>query len=145
MRPKATTATTSLQVWQRAYVTHQNAASFAIHYHSALLSSRILFAWRLRLREKLKLAKQARIAERFLLMRRSWKSWKVRMEDAKLEKKLKLWEKAKLKIAFERKHYRGIITVYVDVSTSGWYHIAYRQNLHRWAEQTMRQRIALVG
>lgn len=108
VRPKAIVTVAALQAWRRVYTTHQNAAAFAVHYHSAQLNFKIMLAWRIRLREKLKLMKQAKIAEKFLLLRRAWKSWKTKVEDSKRDHKVKLWERAKLKVAFEREHYRAI-------------------------------------
>jgi protein SFI1 len=106
-RPNTTVVVASLRIWRRVYQTHLNAAAFAAHYHSSQLGYKTMLAWRLRLREMLKKEKQARIAERFLLSRRCWKSWKNKLEDAKRDKKVVLWQKAKLKVSFEREqqHY----------------------------------------
>jgi protein SFI1 len=103
-RPSSAIALSSLQMWCRVYATHQNAAAFAVHYHSAQLSFKIMLRWRIRLRERLKMVRQAKIADKFLVLRRTWKRWKTQLEDAKRLKKVKLWDRAKLKAAFEREY-----------------------------------------
>jgi protein SFI1 len=71
-----------------------------MHYHSAQLRFKILSIWRLQLRSKLKMAKQARIAEKFFIARRAWKTWTDKFEHIRRQKKLQVLERRKMRKYF---------------------------------------------
>ena len=91
-RASSTVVSAALRHWRGAYGTHRNATTFAAHYHSAQLQYKALLAWRLQLRARLKMLKQARIAQKFFLQRRYFKLWLVRLKEERLEKKRREFE-----------------------------------------------------
>ena len=82
----------ALRQWRGAHGTHRNAATFAAHYHSAQVQYGALLAWRLQLRARLKMLKQARIAQKFFVHRRCFKMWRVRVREERLEKRRREFE-----------------------------------------------------
>lgn len=52
----------------------------------------MILTWRLQLRARLKLAKQARAAEKYFAMRSAWKIWHVKLADKRRDRKLKVFE-----------------------------------------------------
>lgn len=80
---------------------HRNAEAFAIQYHSTQLGYQMLLTWRIQLRDKLKMMKKARMAEKFLAARRAWRVWKGRLDEKRREKKLKEFEKQRVQKYFE--------------------------------------------
>lgn len=91
-RGSSTVLSSALRQWRGAHSTHRNAATFAAHYHSAQLQYKALLAWRLQLRARLKMLKQARIAHKFFLQRRLFKAWLVRVKEERLEKRRREFE-----------------------------------------------------
>ena len=73
-------------------MSHQNAQAFAVHYHSAQLRFKMILTWRLRLRAKLKLNKQAKVAEKYFTIRNAWKTWREKVEDKRRQQKLRVFE-----------------------------------------------------
>jgi hypothetical protein len=61
----------------------------------------MLLAWRIHLRTKFKMIKQARLAEKFFVIRKAWRIWTDRFEENSREKKLKALEKRRLKKCFD--------------------------------------------
>lgn len=74
------------------HTTHQNAQAFAAHYHSIQLRFKMMLVWRLQLRAKLKLVKQAKLVEKYFIIRMAWKKWQQKLEDKRREQKLKIFE-----------------------------------------------------
>lgn len=101
-RPKSSLAVSALKTWYQVYRTHRNSQAFAVQYHSAQLTFKMLHMWRIQLRVRLKMIKQAKIAEKFFLMRRAWKHWVEKVEEQKRQKKLKLLEQRMLLQYFDR-------------------------------------------
>lgn len=64
---------------------------------------RTLFQWRVKLREKLKMMKQARMAEKFFVQKKAWKVMKAKLEERRRERKVSEWEKERAKKVFARK------------------------------------------
>ncbi|KAI0361981.1 hypothetical protein OH77DRAFT_1388452 [Trametes cingulata] len=111
--------------WRVAYNSHQNALTFAVHYHKAQLQYKMLLAWRLQLRAKLRLVKQAKVAQKRLLVRRCFHAWKVKLAEKQRERKLKEFERRVVKQYFH-----------------DWLERARHQREIKLAEQVIRQRIA---
>ncbi|TCD64438.1 hypothetical protein EIP91_004083 [Steccherinum ochraceum] len=126
MRSSSALASTSIQRWRQVHATHRNAQSFAEHYHSAQLSFKMLLIWRLQLRKKLKLAKQAKIAEKFFTMRGAWQRWLAKVAEKGREKKVKEFEGKMVKRYF-----------------ADWKVLALRQRELKLGEQAVQQTIAL--
>ncbi|KAL0946958.1 hypothetical protein HGRIS_013114 [Hohenbuehelia grisea] len=99
-RPASYAVVGAFRQWARVHQTLKNSHAFALQYHSAHLQYGFLLAWRLRLRDHLKLAKQARTAEGYLIARRALKQWSDKLAEKRREKKLKEFEVAKLRQQF---------------------------------------------
>ncbi|KAI0316688.1 Sfi1 spindle body protein-domain-containing protein [Amylostereum chailletii] len=123
-RTKSFSSVSALHKWRQQYTTHQNAHTFATQYHSAQLQFKMLFAWRIALRAKLKLIRKARVAEKYFVMRRAWKGWQQSVEERKREKKLQQLVTSKA---------RGIF--------DAWLRKALRQRVHKLAEQEIENRV----
>ena len=92
MRASSALATSALQRWHRVHTSHQNSHAFAVHYHSSQLRFRMLVAWRLALRAKLKMARQAKSAEKRFIVRSAWAKWIEKAKERGRVKKLKEFE-----------------------------------------------------
>ncbi|KAH7929761.1 hypothetical protein BV22DRAFT_1080370 [Leucogyrophana mollusca] len=97
MHSNSYTVSSALQTWQRVYTVYQNRRSFAIQRHLARVQFDALLKWRLHLRTKLKVLKQAKIVEKYFLQRRSLKLWTAKLQDKRRQKKLKQLETEKLR------------------------------------------------
>jgi protein SFI1 len=93
LRSSSTLASGALQRWRQVYATHQNAQDFAVHYHSVQLQFKMVLIWRLQLRAKLKLIKQAKLVEKYFIVRNAWNKWHNHLADKRREMKLKIVEK----------------------------------------------------
>ena len=62
----------------------------------------MLLIWRLRLRAKLRVAKQAKVAQRYLLLRRYFRAWEVKVGRRRREGKLKEFQLRATKKLFDR-------------------------------------------
>ncbi|KDQ61051.1 hypothetical protein JAAARDRAFT_191170 [Jaapia argillacea MUCL 33604] len=96
MRSKSSVGRTSLRIWHQTYMTRRNAQSFALQYHSAQLSYKMVHIWRVKLRVKLGMIKQARRQEKYFVQRRACKLWLAKLEEKRREKKLRFLEQQKL-------------------------------------------------
>ncbi|KAI0721662.1 hypothetical protein C8T65DRAFT_800148 [Cerioporus squamosus] len=103
-RSSSLLAASALKKWRAVFQSHQNAQSFAVHYHKAQLQYKMLLAWRLQLRAKLRMVKQAKVARKHLLMRRCMRVWREKLEDKRRLQKLKEFELKVAKRHFEGKH-----------------------------------------
>ncbi|KAG6911480.1 hypothetical protein DXG01_014554 [Tephrocybe rancida] len=74
--------------WQEVHYTHRNAHLVAVQCDSEQLCYKALLAWRMKLRDKLKQAKMARMAASFFSTRRAWRAWHVVMNNRAAEKRL---------------------------------------------------------
>ncbi|KAI0693271.1 hypothetical protein BC835DRAFT_1354288 [Cytidiella melzeri] len=93
LRSSSTLATGSLQRWHQVYTTHQNAQAFAVHYHSVQLQFKMVLVWRLQLRAKLKLVKQAKLVEKYFTMRNAWRRWQEHLAEKRREQKVMVFER----------------------------------------------------
>ncbi len=102
-RSSSLAAAFALARWRHVLQSHQNAQAYAVHYHSMHLQYKMLRVWRLQLRAKLHLVKQAKTARRQLLMRRFLRAWASKAEEKKRLRKLKQFELRTTKKYFEGK------------------------------------------
>ncbi|KAI0374779.1 hypothetical protein BV20DRAFT_1010391 [Pilatotrama ljubarskyi] len=124
-RSSSVLAASAFKKWRVAYSSHQNALTFAVHYHKAQLQYKMLLAWRLQLRAKLRMVKQAKVAQKRLLLRRYFHAWKAKLAEKQRERKLKEFERRVVKQYFH-----------------DWLEHARRQREMKLAEEIIRQRIA---
>ncbi|KAG0705973.1 hypothetical protein DFH29DRAFT_996399 [Suillus ampliporus] len=89
MRSDSYGVSSALRTWHQVYTIYQNRRAFAVQRHLARVQYDALLKWRIQLREKMKLLKQARFVEKFILQRRILKAWKVKFEERQRLKKLK--------------------------------------------------------
>lgn len=89
MRSESYTASSALRTWYQVYTVYHNRRAFAIQQHLAHVQYNALLKWRIHLRTKLQLLKQARIVENFFLQRRILKVWNSKFEERQRLKKLK--------------------------------------------------------
>ncbi|OBZ75311.1 hypothetical protein A0H81_04427 [Grifola frondosa] len=125
MRSSSALASASLQKWRQAFLTHRNAQTFAVHYHSAQVQYKTLLVWRLQLRVRLKMNRQAKVAHKFFLMRSCWHKLIIKVEERRRESKLKAFEVQITKRFFKE-----------------WLDGAQRQRERKLAEEIMKQRIS---
>jgi protein SFI1 len=85
----------ALQVWHKRLATQQGANAFALQYANAQLQFRFLYRWRVQLRVHLKRFRQARIADKFFVVRRAWRIWVDKVEVRGREKRLRECNKEK--------------------------------------------------
>ncbi|OJT15746.1 hypothetical protein TRAPUB_4382 [Trametes pubescens] len=116
----------ALKKWRAAYTSHQNALTFAVHYHRAQVQYKMLLIWRLRLRAKLRRAKQAKAAQKHLLLRRYLHMWTAKVAEKQRERKLQEFQRRIVKRSFY-----------------AWLERAKHQREVTLAEQIIRQRIAM--
>jgi hypothetical protein len=93
----------ALQVWHKRLATQQGANAFAVQYAHAQLKFRILYRWRVQLRAHLKRFRQAKIADKFFVMRQAWRIWVGKAEERGRQKRLREWNKERAKTAFAGK------------------------------------------
>ncbi|KAM5538990.1 hypothetical protein V8D89_007213 [Ganoderma adspersum] len=116
----------ALKRWRGVYQSHQNAQSFAVHYDRQRLQYQTMLSWRLQLRAHLRKAKQAKVARKYLLLRRCFHTWTAKVEEKRREKKLREFQMRKAKKVFEEWHAR-----------------ARQQRFLKLAEQEIQTRVAL--
>ncbi len=61
--------------WKQTLLNHQKLSSLAQQYYNEHLQSRMLTMWRIKLRQYIRIVKQARVARRYLVMRKAWDKW----------------------------------------------------------------------
>ncbi|KAH9001065.1 hypothetical protein EDB92DRAFT_1811986 [Lactarius akahatsu] len=122
-RSQVHVASSTLRVWQKRFATKQGALAFAVQYANAQLQYRVLFNWRVQLRAHVKHFRQAKILEKFFVVRRAWKMWMERAVERGREKRLKEWDNGRA-----GKHF------------AGWREKALRQRRHRLSEQQVQSR-----
>lgn len=83
--------------WKTAFLTHQNAQTFAIYHYNSRLCTETFIRWHRHFYQHLKTMKRARIVDKRLVMRRKWLEWRVAYEHRKREKTLRSFELEKLR------------------------------------------------
>ncbi|KAI0306384.1 hypothetical protein B0F90DRAFT_1814293 [Multifurca ochricompacta] len=111
-------------VWHKRLATQQGAHTFAVQYANAQLQFRLLFKWRVQLRASLKLFRQAKIANKYFVMRRALMIWVDKAEERGRQKRLREWNKGRAGKLF-----------------AGWKEKALRLRRHRLAELEIQKRI----
>lgn len=101
LRANSHTTVLAFRSWHKVHVTHQNANSFAVEHHSALLRYTMLLSWRLKLRDKINLTKMARRADSYFAARRAYKIWREAFESRVREKTLKNLEQRQVARIFQ--------------------------------------------
>lgn len=104
MRSDSQLAARMVQRWYQVLGTHQNATIFAVNYNEAQLRAKAFLAWRLRLRSTLQSLRVARLADRFFVTRRAWRLWLKKMDERKRQERLKAWNIARVRKAFNGKY-----------------------------------------
>ncbi|KAI8998736.1 Sfi1 spindle body protein-domain-containing protein [Trametes punicea] len=125
-RSSSVLVSVAFRKWQETYKSHQNALTFAMHYHKAQLQYKMLLTWRLQLRAKLRMVKQAKAAQKQLLLRRYFHVWQGRAAEKQRERKLKEFQRRLVKQYFHE-----------------WLESAKHQRELRIAEQVIRQQVAM--
>lgn len=90
----------AVQVWHKRLATQQGANAFAVQYAHAQLQFRILYRWRVQLRAHLKRFRQAKIADKFFVMRQAWRIWVDKAEERGRQKRMREWNKGRAKRVF---------------------------------------------
>ena len=143
-RSSSVLASASFQKWRNAYNSHQNAHTFAVHYHKAQLQYKMLLNWRLQLRAKLRMVKQAKAAQKHLLLRRYLHVWKAKAAEKQRERKLTEFQRRTV-----AQYFRGKQSWHVGLSRNSrrsleWLERTKHQRELRLAEQVIQQRAATV-
>lgn len=113
MRSDSYGVSSALRTWYQVYTIYQNRRAFAVQRDLARVQYDALLKWRIKLRAKMKLMKQARFVENFILQRKILKAWKVKFEERQRLKKLE-----DLEIRRIRAFMTGKVDVFMIQSTS---------------------------
>ncbi|KAI0064613.1 hypothetical protein BV25DRAFT_1852514 [Artomyces pyxidatus] len=123
LRPSSSLAAEVVRTWRKHHAGHRNALAFAVQYRDRQLEFKMLTAWRLHLRENLRLIRKAKKEEKLLVWRRAWRIWTSKLEERRREKKLLDLQRNKTEKLF-----------------STWKEQALRRRRHRVAEQEIQNR-----
>ncbi|CAK5277723.1 unnamed protein product [Mycena citricolor] len=93
-------AVSALEKWRNVYLSHQNAQSFADQRYDSVVQAKLLFAWRIKLREKYKLMRRARALFNHLVLRSAWGRMRESLAEKRRVNKLKLVEARKVQRVF---------------------------------------------
>ncbi|KAG2078128.1 hypothetical protein BDR04DRAFT_449557 [Suillus decipiens] len=97
MRSDSYGVSSALRTWHQVYTIYQNRHAFAVQRNLARVQYDALLKWRIQLRAKMKLLRQARLVENFILQRRILRAWKVKFEERQRLKKLEGLEICRLR------------------------------------------------
>ncbi|KAJ3867775.1 hypothetical protein EV359DRAFT_33800 [Lentinula novae-zelandiae] len=100
-RLNSSNAKNALSSWRRILKVRQNAHSLAAHYYSERALRHGLLQWRLQLHVKLKLTQKARIAEKFLVLHKSWNHMKEQYHGRVVERNFQSFQQSKVKKFFD--------------------------------------------
>ncbi|KAG1782677.1 hypothetical protein EV702DRAFT_1232774 [Suillus placidus] len=122
MRSDSYGVSSALRTWHQVYTIYQNRRAFAVQRDLARVQYDALLKWRIQLRAKMKLLKQARFVENFILQRRILKAWKVKFEERQRLKKLEDLEIRRLRAfmtawhqKYQKKRIRRLAAQQIDV------------------------------
>ncbi|KAG2144777.1 hypothetical protein BD769DRAFT_1625348 [Suillus cothurnatus] len=107
MRSDSYGVSSALRTWHRVYTIYQNRRAFAVQRNLARVQYDALLKWRIQLRAKMTLLKQARL-------RRILKAWKVKFEERQRLKKLKDLEIRRLRAFMTGKRFRQLAVQQID-------------------------------
>ncbi|KAG5646652.1 hypothetical protein DXG03_002642 [Asterophora parasitica] len=89
LRSESDVAVSALRKWRAFRSSLQNAHAYAVQIDSTQLQYRMLLAWRIELRQKLKMVKMSRMAHKYFTTRRAWRIWhdalNARMREKRAE------------------------------------------------------------
>ena len=94
-------ASSVLKKWRQVHQSHQNALSYAVHFDRMHLQYKMMLTWRLKLRAHLRMVKQAKVARKYLLLRRCLHLWTTKLQEKRRQNKLKEFEQRLTKKFFE--------------------------------------------
>ncbi|KAG2041676.1 hypothetical protein BDR03DRAFT_1072733 [Suillus americanus] len=121
MRSDSYGVSSALRTWHRIYTIYQNRHAFAVQRNLVRVQYDALLKWRIQLRAKMKLLKQARFVENFILQRRILKAWKVKFEERQRLKKLEDLEIRRLRAfmtawhqKYQKKRFRRLAAQQID-------------------------------
>ena len=147
-RSQTHVTSSAIEVWHKRLATQQGAQAFAVQYANVQLQFRLLFKWRVRLRAHLKLFRQAKIADKFFVMRRAWRIWVDKAEKRAKEKRLREWNAGRAGKIFagtSRLQLGGSPSGLKALGPVGWKEKALRLRRLRLAEQQIQSRVDTVG
>ncbi|KAG1754575.1 hypothetical protein EDB19DRAFT_664351 [Suillus lakei] len=121
MRSDSYGVSSALRTWHQVYTIYQNRRAFAVQRDIARVQYDALLKWRIQLRAKMKLLKQARFVEKFILQRRILKAWKAKFEEHQRLKRLKELEIRRLRTfmtawhqKYQKKRFRRLAAQQID-------------------------------
>jgi protein SFI1 len=148
MRSESYTVSSALRTWYQVYTIYQNRRAFAIQQHLARVQYDALLKWRIHLRAKLKLLKQARIVEKFFLQRKVLKAWKAKFEERRRLKKLKELEIRQVGAFMKGKINEFMVSPLVSddlIPHEAWHQRYQKQRFLRLAEQQVDEHVSLAS
>lgn len=110
----------------------------------------MLLLWRLRLRANLSMVKKAKTAQKHFLVKNFWKKWALKFADKQRQKKLQEFETRVVTQYFHGSSiwispfFFSFPETIVDILVSEWKRRVQEQRQRKLAEETIKQRIALV-
>jgi hypothetical protein len=131
-------------MWKRVHRTRQNALQLATQYHAVQMQQRAVLSWRIKLRQHHKLAKQARIAERYLVTRAAWGKWRQLVAEKSRQRKMQVFERDKARKAFESKSSLVIFPRSGAHTAAGWFDRAQKKRRLSVAEEAVKAAVAMV-
>lgn len=121
MRSDSYGVSSALRTWYQVYTIYQNRRAFAVQRDLARVQYDALLKWRIQLRAKMKLLKQARFVENFILQRKILKAWKVKFEERQRLKKLEDLEIHRIRAfmtawhqKYQKKRFRRLAAQQID-------------------------------
>ncbi|KAG7092302.1 hypothetical protein E1B28_008664 [Marasmius oreades] len=123
-RLNCSTSKMAFQRWREVHASHLRSQAFVAQFNKAQLVRRMILRWRVALFKRLKMVKKARMAERYLLLRRFWATMKQKYREKIRLAKLQECERNKVKIFF-------------DI----WLHRSRKQRQIREAERIIQDRV----
>ncbi|KAE9406353.1 hypothetical protein BT96DRAFT_987496 [Gymnopus androsaceus JB14] len=100
-RLQSSSAKIAFHSWRQVLSAQQSAQLLAMQKHSVWVYRRTLLQWRLNLHKQLKMAKKARLAEKYLVLRRSWNLLKEKYCERIADKKRRASEQLMVKNLFQ--------------------------------------------
>lgn len=92
----------TFKTWARHYGVQQNVLFLAVKHYAANRLYRALLIWRLRLRAKLKMSRQANMARKYFVEREAWDRWRFAVEEKRRKRKFQFLEGERIKRSFLR-------------------------------------------
>lgn len=100
MRSDSSSMVSLFHRWRQVYSTHRDAYLVAIQCDSEQICYKAILVWRMKLREKLKMVRLAKMAVNFFATRRAWKTWHEAMNQKATERRLAEFDKQRIRRVF---------------------------------------------